>query len=245
MYKLEPGREILLRKLNFSFPERPPREEKIDDNEHSEGLEKALAEIDNARPEDLFGTDEKRNQRHTGGNSSMVEAIIDLAGEDKDLGKQVGESIGVLSKFMSISPEELATRMSAPLESRSRSSGSPTVQAATENAFSTLMPLIVSLRETGDEAAVKDCVNFLARMIQQSKAEGVRKNYADDPDPYNALLNLAVEFDLGLDKSARSDAVVQSCAMYIQHMLTKLEREGKVPAGNEPVAKKARTSRMI
>jgi hypothetical protein len=249
LYKLEPGREVLLRKINFSFPERPPKEEKIDDNEHSEGLKKALAEIDNARPEDLFGADGKR-QRHTGGNSSMVEAIIDLAGEDKDLGKQVAESIGVLSKFMSITPEELATRMSAPMGSRSRTGGGLTVQNDSENAFATLMPLIVSLRESADEAAMRDCVQFLTKMVINAKSEGTRREQPIDQDSYTTLLTLAVELDQELDKSERSKSVIQSCALYIRHILSKRGNGTVIPAsggmaGIESPSKKSRTNRMV
>ena len=249
LYKLEPGREILLKKENFPFPERPPKEElKIDDNEHSEGLKRALAEIDNARPEDLFGDDAKRSQRHTGGSSSMVAAIIDLAGEDKDLGKQVAESIGVLSKFMSISEEELATRMSAPMDSRSRTNYSlSTNQGSTGNAFAKLLPVIVGLRESGNAAVMKDCMEFLEKMVQKSKADGVVRKQPNDADPYFSLLALAVELDQELDKSERSNAVVQSCVMYFQHILSEQGASsgggGKVAAVQEPATKRSRLSK--
>ena len=173
----------------------------------------------------------------------MVDAIVDLAGEDKDLGKQVADSIGILSKFMKILPEELAARMSAPMGNRVRPANSRAMaKNDTAGAFSTLLPLIVSLRELGDDdTAMKDCVQFFTEMVVNSKDGGGQREPPDDSDPYNTLLSLAVELDQELDKSHRSKSVVQSCVMYLQHMLTKAATS-KAAAAKGPAAKRARTS---
>ena len=242
LYKLEPGREVLLRKLDFRFPDRPPREEK-GGRENSEGLKETIAGIDTGRVRaELHGA--AGTTIYHGierGSTSMVGAIVNLAGEDSDLGTRVGDAIGLLSKFMSVSPEELATRMSAPLKNRPTD---PPTQKQEENAFGTLMPLIVTLRETASESDMQDCVEFLTRMVRQFKVEGSSMQSPKDPDPYNKLLALAVELGQELDQSQRSKAVIESCARYFCHIMGRKRSATAVGGGTngDSAAKKPRTS---
>lgn len=250
-HKLEPGREVLLTKLNFRFPDRAPKEETIandndgggddgdddDDGDNDDGgandqlVEAALNDNLNAAVARLETAARRTDSVVNVGGVEIEMASGETAGGPANntigAGKKVAESIGALAKFLSISAEEVAARLSIPANTTvgSRKSSEKASGSTGLNAFGRLMPLIVKLRSVVDEAIMVDCGDFMERMIQGAKQATSRepppKN--TDSDPYNRLLSLAVDLGNVLDNSERSKAAVQSCESYFEHMMEKAE----------------------
>ena len=224
--KLDPGREALLRTLDFRFPDRNSLLGDLAGGAGS-GTAGGGGDIDVQAAGLLTDNADDLVARLTNNNNGYVGGIrigMDGAGmADKTNGVKVAESVNVLAQFLSISPEEVANRVSNPAPASDNNdhgeSGSPEGRL---NAFGRLMPLIVRLKETVDAAALRDCVEFLEVMVQRAKVDlqPEPKNNVD-VDDYNRLLSLVVDLDSLLDNSQRSRAVVESCESYFHQMMVK------------------------
>lgn len=235
--KMEVGREILLRKLNFHLPD------KVEEGTAVAVVEAAASVTQQSTRKPPTATTAIGTVENTAGGEDSVFK------PGTDVGKMVAESINVLAKFMTISPEDVASRLSYPggeaagryIERPAASTGGK----GSSNAFGRLMPLIVKLRETVDEADMWDCGDFIIRMLQDAK-EGFREELRNsDVDAYNRLLALTVDLSAALDSSDKSLTVIQGCEGYLEHIMIEkgsLKRSAAAMAGMAmlPVAQRRR-----
>ncbi|CAB9512325.1 helicase [Seminavis robusta] len=203
-HKLEVGRELLLRRLNFNFPERPP-------------APPAKKEDDEVLPNDsiLMGDMGSNDNQKTEGTSQLLDAKPPAS--DNTVGQTVAESIRVLSKHMGMTPNQLTAKLAGNGHTDERAANPPPNKS---NAFRRLMPLIVQLRDCTDEAVLRDCATFLARMVQRAKSNSSNEQAPlpddnGDDDYYNLLLELAVD----LDACGGDNGAIEACAIYFERYL--------------------------
>ena len=233
--KMEPGREILLRKLDFHLPDKlePEQEDVVVAAAHQQGVTLG------GQAATALGTTANANGAAVpvvGGGDSALRL-------GTDVGKMVAESISVLANFMSISPNEVATRLTAvpsvaAVQAGRNKDPSGTNERQTQakglNVFGRLMPLIVKLRTSGGESDLFDCGDFITRMLREAKADYQEEVRNADCDAYNRLLALAVDLGNALDDSEKSEAAVQSCETYFEHIIMEkgqLKRSAEAMAG--------------
>lgn len=230
--KMEPGREILLRKLNFHLPDKQlPEQYELPEGEIGANSTTYTDERSPAAAAFQGVLADGRGVLTAAGTTAYVaqgqhtgDGFEESFRPGTNIGKLVSDSILVLAKYLNVTPDEVSARMSAP-------SITPPMAAAQNvdgngssktNIFGRLMPLIVRLRSTVDRLDLDDCCNFLSRLVWEEKGTGYRD--ADEQnsghDSYSRLLALAVELNQILDVTLdRSEAVVQSCEAYFEHVI--------------------------
>jgi Helicase associated domain len=223
--KLDPGRQVLLRKLNFPFPEN----DSLGDDPSDEG--------NSVAPDSP-----EQQQQH------VVSVVVDAMHREDDqaavaAGKDIAHCIDVLAKYMSTSPTELAARL--PLSSKR-----PLAEMASRprvSAFGRIMPLIVALRDAaakwGGTVNLKDALCFLEQVLRQEKGlvEGAT---SQKEGSYHELLSLAVELGQVLDglPAKRSNSAVQSCEVYLTHLTRKITGEKALASSFHEVSSAAATT---
>jgi Helicase associated domain len=200
--KMDPGREVLLRKINFPFPQ-------VDDptDIHSD----APSSDASKEADEVVAVVVDAMQRE--------DVALQTAAEEDQAGKKIGHCIDVLAQYLSTTPAELAARL--PLSSKRPLVGDAKEEATT--VFGRLMPKIVALRDVAikysDNSCLREAQNFLEEVLQREKAEP-RPLFAGHGGRYSRLLSLAVELGVVLEPTGRCHAVLRSCEMYLDHLLS-------------------------
>ena len=207
--KLDPGREVLLRKINFTFPQVPDDPTDI----HSEATSSEASK----EADEVVAVVVDAMQRE--------DVALQTAAEEDQAGKKIGRCIDVLAQYLSTSPAELAARL--PLSSKRPLVGDAKEEAS--SAFGRLMPKIVALRDVAirfsDNTCLREAQNFLEDVLEREKAQP-RPIFAGHGGSYSRLLTLAVELDAVLVNTTRCHAVLRSCEMYLDHLTSQRDDGG-------------------
>ncbi|CAB9500500.1 Helicase associated domain [Seminavis robusta] len=219
--KMDPGREVLLRKLNFPFPE----QENTDENSDS-----TPSSVSEASQQHVHQAPLQHMHHHHHPHQDVVSVVVDAMHREDDqaaeaAGKEIAHCIDVLAKYMSTTPTDLAARL--PVSNKPRPRGP---------AFGRIMPLIVALRDAaakwGGTANLKDASFFLDQVLRQEKGLVALDGSQQQPQTqregsYHELLSLAVDLGSVLDQlpAKQANSVLQSCEVYLQHLVRKITGE--------------------